>query len=82
MTNPASIAARTRHRPIPAADALYVDTAAAASRYSLTKGWFEKARVNGGGPPFIKVGGCVLYNVVATDNWFMACTRSSTSEGK
>lgn len=64
--------------PIP--DAIYVDTTGAATRYGLTRYWFEKARCAGDGPPFSKAGGCVLYNIARTDAWFEQQQRSSTSD--
>ena len=40
----------------------------------------EKWRVVGGGPPFAKLRGIVVYDLDAFDRWASSLTRRSTSE--
>jgi hypothetical protein len=41
---------------------------------------YEKWRVVGGGPPFAKLRGVVLYDLDAFDRWASSLTRRSTRE--
>lgn len=52
----------------------------AAKRYDISKSLLDNWRVTGDGPPYIKLGNAVLYDVAATDAWFDARHVSSTSE--
>ncbi len=40
----------------------------------------EKWRITGGGPPYMKVNGLVLYDLQRVDEWLEAHVRRSTSE--
>jgi hypothetical protein len=40
----------------------------------------EKWRISGAGPPFIKVGRLVLYDVATLDRWLAERTHASTSD--
>jgi hypothetical protein len=46
----------------------------------MSDGWFEKARLDGSGPPFIKIGRRVLYEENTLRKWVEARTRKSTSD--
>ena len=56
-------------------------TAEAAVYCGSTKSTFEKLRVYGGGPAFIKMGSRVVYDVADLDAWLSARRRLSTSDG-
>ncbi len=55
-------------------------TAGAAAYCHCSKSKFEKARVSGGGPVFIKVGRTVLYDQADLDAWLASNRRTSTSD--
>ena len=55
-------------------------TAEAAAYCGSTKSTFEKLRVYGGGPTFIKLGSRVVYDVADLDAWLSARRRLSTSD--
>lgn len=60
---------------------LYIGEKQAAQRYSYSRPWFQRARWNGSGPKFLKVGSKILYPLIETDAWFMRHgLRASTSE--
>ena len=60
---------------------LFIDEKQAAQRYSYSRPWFQRARWNGSGPKFLKVGAKILYPLSETDAWFMQHgLRNSTSE--
>jgi hypothetical protein len=56
----------------------------AAAFIASTKGWLDKARVIGGGPPFIKlgegVGARVGYRLIDLQDWLETRVRHSTSD--
>lgn len=52
-----------------------------AERYGKSRSWFQRARWAGNGPPYLKVGNSVRYNIKVTDEWFNARVISSTSQG-
>jgi hypothetical protein len=58
----------------------YEDTAELARRTKTSDSYWNKMRVAGEGPPFIKLGRRVLYRPNLVDEWLAAMTRSSTSE--
>jgi len=64
------------------ADAQLVDTKTMADLLDVSCSWLEKLRVAGAGPPIVRLGRSVRYNVVAVLKWAEAQTRMSTSEGK
>jgi predicted DNA-binding transcriptional regulator AlpA len=58
----------------------YRDTRGVSAHTGLSASLFEKLRVIGGGPPFIKVGKAVRYKLADVDTWLAEQTRRSTSE--
>jgi predicted DNA-binding transcriptional regulator AlpA len=50
-----------------------------AKMLSVSLSWLAKARLNGSGPPFVKVGRAVRYLRSAVLDWIRARTRTSTS---
>jgi len=57
-------------------------TADAAGYCGMAKSTLEKLRVTGGGPPYLKIGRTVVYNVADLDEWLATKRRSSTSDGE
>jgi hypothetical protein len=58
-----------------------VRTRGASQLYGPSESWFETARVNGTGPPFIKVApGLVIYLISDLEAYFSSRRRISTSE--
>ena len=55
-------------------------TAGAADYCGSSKSTFEKLRLTGGGPVFIKLGRTVVYDVDDLDAWLAKNRRHSTSE--
>lgn len=51
-----------------------------AERHGYSVSFLTHARVRGDGPPYMKVGRSVRYDVAATDAWFAARQVGSTSE--
>jgi hypothetical protein len=43
--------------------------------------WLAKARMNGDGPPYIRVGRSIRYSDAALLQWLKSRQRLSTSEG-
>lgn len=58
----------------------WVRTQALAEHADIPERTLEKWRVTGGGPPYAKVRGVVLYDLVAVDQWLTARSRTSTSD--
>ena len=56
-----------------------LSTAQAAEYLGLGKSTLDKLRIAGGGPPFIKIGSRVLYDVDDLDAWLVQHKRASTS---
>jgi excisionase family DNA binding protein len=54
---------RTRSIPRP------LTTREAAQRLGVAKGFLEKLRMTGGGPPFLKIGHKVVYERAALEAW-------------
>jgi hypothetical protein len=53
----------------------------AAVRWPYSVAWFRRKRIEGGGPPYMKVGGRVIYLIDNLDEWFEAHSIiTSTSE--
>ena len=69
-----------RHKTI--AESAVMNTAEAAIYVGLAEGTLEKARVYGGGPKFVTLGGTtsVRYLIDDLDEWLEARRHSSTSE--
>jgi excisionase family DNA binding protein len=51
-----------------------------ADRLKVSLSWLAKARMNGDGPPFIKVGRAIRYSEAALQQWMKSRQRLSTSE--
>ena len=58
----------------------FLRTAPAAQYCGSTKSTFEKLRLTGGGPIFIKMGKTVVYDRADLDAWLMSHRRHSTSD--
>jgi predicted DNA-binding transcriptional regulator AlpA len=54
-------------------------TADAARRLGVSSSFLEKARVNGSGPSYVKIGRAVAYRDVDIDAWVASLVRQSTS---
>ena len=59
----------------------YEDTPQLARRTKTSESYWNKLRVAGDGPPYVKVGRLVRYQPSAVDAWLAGTTRNSTSEG-
>jgi hypothetical protein len=57
----------------------YEDTSELARRTRTSESYWNKLRVAGDGPPYVKVGRLVRYIPRAVDTWLSSQTRSSTS---
>ena len=57
-----------------------IDTAQAAAYCNLGKSTFDKYRLTGGGPAFLKLGRRVVYDIADLDEWLAAHRRRSTAE--
>lgn len=57
-----------------------LNTAAAASRLGVSLSFLAKARMQGTGPRYRKIGRAVRYAVADLDHWLLACSRTSTAE--
>ncbi|QSV44422.1 helix-turn-helix domain-containing protein [Geobacter benzoatilyticus] len=57
-----------------------IDEHEAAALYGPSVHWFRRARWAGGGPPFIKLSGRVLYRVEDLDAFFAGRVRRSTAD--
>lgn len=58
----------------------YVRTEELAKRTGLTRRFWEKLRLRGGGPPYVKAGSAVLYDPAKVAAWLEASERTSTSD--
>lgn len=58
----------------------YISVGEAAQMLGLSTSLLNKARVYGGGPPYLKIGRRVLYEVAELENWLASKRRGSTSE--
>lgn len=47
---------------------------------SLSKSWLDKKRLSGGGPPYLKLGRRVVYDVADLDVWAASYKRQDISE--
>ena len=57
----------------------YLSTEQAAHHCGFSPRTFEKYRVTGEGPPYIKRGRKVLYSVIDCEEWMQAGIRHSTT---
>jgi predicted DNA-binding transcriptional regulator AlpA len=55
---------------------------AAAAYLGLSESTLAKRRMRGEGPPYIKIGGAVRYEVPALDKCVAQCAQRSTSEAR
>ncbi len=55
-------------------------TSDAAKYCGLSKSTFDKYRITGEGPAFLKLGRAVVYNLADLDNWLESKRVHSTSE--
>ena len=58
----------------------YVNVKVAAKALGVGASYLNKARVYGGGPPFVKFGAAVRYHIPTLLEWAAAQTRRSTSD--
>jgi hypothetical protein len=58
----------------------YGSVKVAARMLDVGESYLNKARVYGGGPPFVKFGAAVRYHIPTLLKWAAAQTRRSTSE--
>jgi predicted DNA-binding transcriptional regulator AlpA len=66
------------NRPINTSRKLRVREVAELLRVS--KSWLDKKRLSGGGPPFLKFGRRVVYDVDDLEDWAVSNRRRHTSE--
>jgi predicted DNA-binding transcriptional regulator AlpA len=57
-----------------------LDTAAAAERLGVSPSFLAKARMQGVGPRYRKLGRAVRYAHADLDHWLQGCGRTSTAE--
>ncbi|WP_395697197.1 helix-turn-helix transcriptional regulator [Methylocella sp.] len=57
-----------------------LNTSELAAYAGMSKGFFDKKRVFGGGPKYLKVGSRVVYDIADVDEWLAANRRTSTSD--
>ena len=58
----------------------FLTTAQASSHLSISRRTLERWRVDGGGPPYIKLGQLVRYSVEDLNSWTSDARRISTSD--
>jgi predicted DNA-binding transcriptional regulator AlpA len=59
---------------------ILLDTGAAARRLGVSPSFLAKARMQGTGPRYRKLGRAVRYAQADLDHWLLACSRTSTAE--
>ena len=57
-----------------------LDTVGAAKRLGVSSSFLAKARMQGIGPRYRKLGRAVRYAHSDLDHWLLACSRTSTAE--
>jgi hypothetical protein len=57
-----------------------LDTLAAARRLGVSPSFLAKARMQGDGPRYRKLGRAVPYPQVDLEHWLLACSRTSTAQ--
>ena len=60
----------------------WLRTPEAADYCGLTKSTFDKYRITGEGPVFVKRGRAVIYDLTDLDNWMEEGKRRSTSQSE
>lgn len=58
----------------------YMTEVEAAAISGMSRGWHQRKRLEGDGPPFIKLERRIMYDVDRYLQWFEDRTRTSTSE--
>jgi predicted DNA-binding transcriptional regulator AlpA len=46
----------------------------------VSKSWLDKKRLSGGGPPYLKFGRRVVYDMADLEDWAVSNRRNHTSE--
>lgn len=59
-------------------EARLLTVAEAAARLSVSKSYLDKLRMNGGGPPFVKIGARVAYDPADLATWLEGQKRQDT----
>jgi hypothetical protein len=67
---------------VPISAVRIVPTRDAAAVLGLSESYLNKLRIYGGGPPYLKIGKRVLYDVKDLQTWARAHRRTNTSEGQ
>ncbi|UCE38398.1 MAG: hypothetical protein JSW00_03995 [Thermoplasmata archaeon] len=63
-------------------DKLLLTEKEASDRYSLSRTWFQRRRLEeDSGPPWITMGAKILYPTKETDEWFMSHYIKTGEEG-
>ena len=57
-----------------------IDTKGLAQRSGLSASYWNKRRVSGDTPPYLKCGGRVLYRISDVEAWLQSKRRTSTSD--
>jgi hypothetical protein len=57
----------------------YMSTFETAEHIRVSTSWLAKSRLSGDGPPFIKAGRTVLYDINDVERWMDNRKRASTS---
>lgn len=60
----------------------YLSTEETAEHLRVSQSWLSKSRLSGDGPPFIKAGRTVLYDIDDLNMWMAERKRRSTSHCK
>jgi hypothetical protein len=58
----------------------YVDVRAAAGILNVSPSFLNKSRLDGSGPPYLKLGAAVRYDIAALEAWAASRMRKSTSD--
>lgn len=58
----------------------YLSSFETAEHLRVSMSWLAKSRLSGDGPPFIKAGRTVLYDVADIEAWAQKLKRKSTSQ--
>ena len=51
-----------------------------AEYLGVSLSWLDKSRLRGDGPPFLQIGGRIVYDTADLDAYLASCRRQSTSE--
>lgn len=58
---------------------IYLTEVEASTRYAFSRAWFQRRRLEGNGPPYLKVRGRILYPLKDTDAWFEGHQRRTST---